>query len=340
MQIYGDLCHDLLATKQPRKLAYKEWKNYVEWKEQIRAKLLELVGMEKIAANACPSDFQIEEDINMDGYRRIRFTFESEKGAVVPAYLLIPDTGKEKYPVAICLQGHSSGFHNEIGVIKYERDKNSQPRAQHALQAVRNGFAALTIEQRAMGERKTSRYKSDELMCTYTAMTALQLGRTVLGERMWDVSRAIDQLANFLQLDLDKIAMLGGSGGGTATFYTACYDERIKLAIPSYAFCSYETSILNIFHCPCNYIPRASEWFEMQDLAALIAPRNLLVVAGLKDGIFPLTGVNEGFETVKRIYEKAGVSDKCRMLVTPEGHFWCEDEIWQAINEETAKLGW
>lgn len=339
-EIYGDLCHDILAKNQPRKLAYKKENAYDEWKGQIKSKLWELVGLEKIAKNTCPPDFQIEEDVKMDGYRRIRFTFESEKGAIVPAYLLIPDTGKEKYPVAICVQGHSTGFHNEIGVIKYESDLNRQPRAQHALQAVSNGFAALTIEQRAMGERKTVRNSHEALMCTYSAMTALQLGRTVIGERVWDVSRAIDQLNHFSQLDLDKIMMLGGSGGGTATFYTTCYDHRIKFAVPSYAFCSYETSILDIFHCPCNYIPCASEWFEMQDLAALIAPRNLLVVTGLKDRIFPIDGVNEGFETVKAIYEQEGVSEKCRILITPEGHYWCTDEIWRAINEEKAKLGW
>ena len=43
--------------------------------------------------------------------------FESENDSFVPCYLLIPDTSKEKYPVAITLQGHTTGFHNSVGII-------------------------------------------------------------------------------------------------------------------------------------------------------------------------------------------------------------------------------
>ena len=32
--------------------------------------------------------------------------------------------------------------------------------------------------------------------------------------------------------------------------------------------------------------------------------------------------------------------DLCRIVETPKGHYWCEDIVWQAINEECEKLGW
>ena len=340
-EIYGDLCHELLAKNMKHALTFDETKDYATWKKAIKEKFFELVGMENVAANACAPNFMIEEDEMKEGYRQIRFTFESEKGSIVPCYLLIPDTGKEKYPVAITLQGHSTGFHNSIGVIKYpERDTSYQPRGAFALQAVKHGFAALAIEQRAMGERKTNRHPDAGMMCAYISMTAIQLGRTVLAERMWDVSKAIDQLANFDMLDTDKIVLTGNSGGGTMTYYASCFDERIKIAVPSCAFCSYETSTLNIWHCPCNYIPNAYEWFEMQDVCTLIAPRNLVVVAGKEDKIFPIEGVEAGFETVKKVYEKEGVSDKCRLVVTEKGHWWCEDIVWNAVKEEAEKLDW
>jgi len=342
MEIKGDLCHELLAKSIKPALSFDETKDYAQWKNSIQEKLLELAGINKIAANACPLQLTIESDEMKDGYRQIRFVFESEKGAFVPCYLLIPDTGKAKYPVAITLQGHSTGFHNSIGQIKYpERDESYQPRGAFALQAVKNGFAALAIEQRGMGERSTSRHDyNGPLMCTYTAMTAVQLGRTLLGERMWDVSKAIDLLPTFEQLDTDKIVLTGNSGGGTMTWYASCFDERIKIAVPSCAFCSYETSILDIFHCPCNYIPNAFEWFEMQDLACMLAPRNLVVVTGKDDPIFPIGGVKDSFATVEKIYAKAGFADQCRLVVTPMAHWWCEDIIWNAVKEEAEKLGW
>jgi hypothetical protein len=66
----------------------------------------------------------------------------------------------------------------------------------------------------------------------------------------------------------------------------------------------------------------------------------LAVVAGKDDPIFPIDGVETGYETVKKVYEKAGVSEKCRLIPTPKAHWWCEDIIWNTVKEETEKLGW
>ena len=123
IQIQGDLCHKLLGEKIKGKLRYNDGVNYPEWKNQIKDKLFELLGMEEIATNACELKLVVEEDKIVDDYRQIRFVFESEVGAFVPCYLLIPNTGKKKYPVAITLQGHASGFHNSIGVAKFPGDE-------------------------------------------------------------------------------------------------------------------------------------------------------------------------------------------------------------------------
>ncbi len=334
-EIRGDLCHNLLKYKTEPILAFDETKNYGNWKASVRAKFTRLFGIDNISRNSCPLNFQIEKESEKDGYKQIRFTFESEYGAFVPCYLLIPSTGKSKYPVAITLQGHSTGFHNSIGEPKDDRcAEYALGRGAFAIQAVRAGYAALAIEQRGMGECRPSEEKhKDANMCEYTAHIALLLGRTVLGERIWDVSRAIDALDNFDMLDLDDITITGNSGGGTTTFYAACYDERIKLAAPSCAFCSYEASIMNYFHCSCNFVPHAYEWFEMADLACLIAPRRLLIISGKNDEIFPLEGVKDGFKTVKKIYRAAGAADACKMVTTPKGHFWCEDIVWSEIEK-------
>ena len=36
----------------------------------------------------------------------------------------------------------------------------------------------------------------------------------------------------------------------------------------------------------------------------------------------------------------ANVKENCRLVETPREHWWCEDIVWGAINEETRKLGW
>ena len=341
-EIKGDLCHSMIIKSIKPALTFQKSEDYAAQRERIRSKLRELTGLDKIEANAAPMSVEIEKEETKDGYRQIRFTFESEIGEVVPCYLLIPNTGREKYPVAITLQGHSSGFHNSISEPKEdENPEYAMGRGAFAVQAVKNGFIALAIEQRGMGERRPNeKHQKDAQMCEYTAHIALMLGRTILGERMFDVSRAIDALAVFPECDLDKIIITGNSGGGTMSFYAATYDERIKLSAPSCAFCTYEDSIMNWYHCSCNFIPHSYEWFEMQDLATLIAPRKLIVISGEQDKIFPLYGVNRGYQTIEDIYRASGAPEACSLIVTPKAHWWCEDIVWPAIVDECKKMGW
>ena len=156
--VNGDNCHDILTKEQRGKLAFREGAEYEAWRQAVGEKLHELLGLDVIAENACPITIDIEETVEFDTYKRIRLTYESEKGHFVPAYLLIPKQGKASYPLAIALQGHTTGFHNSIGVIKYEQDRDGQPDNCFGLQAVENGFAALCIEQRGVWLYCKSRY--------------------------------------------------------------------------------------------------------------------------------------------------------------------------------------
>ena len=338
---FGEPCHDILNQKIKQSLAFNKDNDYDSWKLEIKDKLYTLTGLYDIEKNESPDpEFNIISRTEKEDYTEIKFTFASEVGTKVPCYLLIPNTGKKKYPVAITLQGHSTGYHNSVGIVKFEYDKTYQPRGQFGIQAVKNGYASLSIEQRGMGERRPTAPSRKNSICDYTSMTAILLGRTVLGERMFDTKKAIDMLGFFPECDTEKILITGNSGGGTMSYYAACYDERIKLSVPSCSFCSYKASILDIYHCSCNYIPSAYKYFEMQDLACLIAPRPIAVITGSKDEIFPIEGVRAAYKTLSEIYEKAGAADACSITETPMHHWWCVDIVWNKINEEAAKLGW
>ena len=166
-------------------------------------------------------------------------------------------------------------------------------------------------------------------------MTALMLGRTLIGERVWDVSKAIDSLEYFKdKLDLNDITLLGTSGGGTATYYAACYDKRIKVAVPTCAICTYKDSIGDMWHCTCNYIPSIAKYFDMGELSALIAPRKLLVCNGEIDPIFPLSGTKEVYSVIEKIYEKEGVPENCQLKVYPnKPHYFDKEITFPALNK-------
>ncbi len=197
----------------------------------------------------------------------------------------IPHGVKEPMPLVICLQGHSTGFHVSLGNPIYKGDKEliSGGDRDFCVRAIKEGFATVTVEQRNFGECKVENGEG----CQLSSHSALLVGRTAIGERVHDISSVIDALVeNFDFFDMDYIMLMGNSGGGTATYYASCIDERIKLAVPSCAVCTYKDSIASMFRCTCNFIPNVAKYFDMGDLAGLIAPRKLIVVNGKDDNIF------------------------------------------------------
>jgi dienelactone hydrolase len=165
-------------------------------------------------------------------------------------------------------------------------------------------------------------------------MSALLYGRTTIGERVFDISRAIDMATkNFSFIDEEKIACMGNSGGGTATIYAAALEERIKVAMPSCSLCTYKDSIGAMYHCTCNYIPGIALDFDMGDLCGLIAPRSLVVVSGAKDSIFPRHGVIESVEVARKYYAAAGVSDGIAWIEGPEGHRFYAALSWPTFHK-------
>ena len=108
-------------------------------------------------------------------------------GAVVPL------------PVVICLQGHSTGMHISLARAKFPGDENSINGGDRdfAIGAIKKGFCALTIEQRAMGECGSAENGSPA--CHVSTMANLLIGRTTIGERVWDIMRAIDVLKSIFR---------------------------------------------------------------------------------------------------------------------------------------------
>ena len=71
----------------------------------------------------------------------------------------------------------------------------------------------------------------------------------------------------------------------------------------------------------------------MGDLACLIAPRPLAIIAGVKDPDFHIDGSREIAQTVQRIYDKVGASHNFRLLEGPEGHRYYASLAWPAVRE-------
>lgn len=332
----ADLCHENIAKTRKPILKFDETKDYESWKQEVKATLTRLLGD---MPEKCPLDIKQEWEKEYDDFVEKRLIFTSEQYVEIPCHLWIPKNIKKPCPCVICLQGHSSGMHISMGRVLNDGDEISLKDGDRdfAKQIIKQGYAALVMEQRGFGEKKSeaelARAPKAQTGCTHIALTAILQGRTLIGERCWDISRAIDMLEQFDEIDSKRIAVMGNSGGGTASYYAACMDERIKIVMPSCGVCSYKESILALKHCTCNYIPNIAKYVDMGELACLIAPRQLVMVSGEKDHGFFIAGAREVYKTIETIYKKAGAENNCRMVTGSEGHRFYADISWPVFNE-------
>ena len=344
-------------------MRYRGGEDFNAWQETSRKKLKELLGIDRITP--CVDLMEIEYERKNPGFREIRFTFQSEEGYFVPCHLLIPTESRERQPekrkdqsgkqnsieqgfnaiehaapVMICLQGHSSGMHISLNRPKEEGDEEFLQVKDRAfgLRTIENGFAALVMEQRFMGECGGA---GKEAGCAAkgSALPELLMGRTAIGERVWDVQRAIDVLEKYFadRVDTTHIMCMGSSGGGTATYYAACLEKRIGLALASCSVCTYKDSIIPIRHCGCNYVPGIARYFDMGDLGGMIAPRRLVVANGKDDPIFPLKGALECDEIIRKLYQTARAEANYKFVIMPGEHQFFADLSYQAVHELLAE---
>ena len=326
--------HAQLMQSVTPDMRWQEGEDVTAWQEKARAKLREVLGLPLATAKA---NFRIEWTKEEEQWTETRFVLETEPGMEVPCYLVLPKSYEGKLPLAICTQGHGTGMHISLGRVKFPGDEGDfDGDRDFAVQAVAKGWAALAMEQRAMGECGSK--PDGHPNCNHPALQAILLGRTLIGERCHDVSCVIDAVeAHFPMIDMDRISMMGNSGGGTTTIYATALDTRIKAAMPSCALCGYYASIGAMQHCDCNYIPGIMNHFDMGDLAAMIAPRPLTVVNGVTDASFPIESAKEQVAIARRVYEALGAGDKIAHVIGHEGHRFYKAPAWPVFDECT---GW
>ena len=272
---------------------------------------------------------KVLEKEQLEGYKRITFTMATAPSLRALCWLLLPDgaSSSSPLPAMIATPGHGIGAKDILAM-----DPSGKPRPQgqgyqkdYALQALDWGAAVLVIEPLGFGERRDAAMlstKTQESGCQAAATLATMLGTTLARIRMNDLICGLDHLQSLPQIDPDRIGIMGISGGGQMSLWTAAIETRLKLAVVSGYLNSFQDSVMGMHHCICNFVPGLARDFDMTDLAMLAAPNPLLIESGTRDNIFPIKASKAAAARLRRYYKAMGFTDRIELDVFEGEHQW------------------
>jgi dienelactone hydrolase len=284
------------------------------WCARTRARLRALLGPDPAPV---PLDVEITDSVDCGSYQRERIVFDTEVTMAVPAYLLVPHARSSAGPAVLAIHGHGPGKDMLCGIVP------GGPGDDYAHQLAQAGYVVLAPELRGFGER-ADRDPPGEYHCDWNLVCATMAGVVPLARNLWDMSRALDVLEVHPLVDANRIAAAGLSYGGTCTLFLAALDRRVAAAVVSGYLASWRAAHTVPWNmCGSQVIPGMLGALEHVDLAALVAPRPLLVETGTEDVIFPVAAATATVAAARKVYAHLGTAPHALVHAVFEGdHRW------------------
>ena len=285
--------------------------DWEEEKQQRRSELLEMLGLQPFPEKT-PLNPIITGGAEADEVVVENLYFESAPGLFVTANLYRPKIQEEPLPAILYVCGHGRVKKNGISF------GNKTHYQHHGAWFARNGYVCLTIDTIQLGELEGIHHGTyREKMWWWN-----NRGYTPAGVEAWNCIRSLDYLQSRPEVDGDRIGVTGRSGGGAYSWWIAAIDERIKAAVPVAGITSMKNHVVDGCiegHCDCMFMLNTYRW-DYPMVAALVAPRPLLISNTDKDRIFPLDGVVDVYRKAAGIYKLYDASDKIGLHITEGPH--------------------
>ena len=138
-------------------------------------------------------------------------------------------------------------------------------------------------------------------------------GISLLGLQLQNAIRSIDFLQTLPDVDPDRIACTGASGGGTQTFMLMAIDDRIKVSAPVNMISAHMQG-----GCLCENAPNLRLDFSNIEIGAMMAPRPLLLVSATGDWTKDTPDVE--YPAIRSIYQHFGATDKIHQVQIDAEH--------------------
>jgi len=287
---------------------------------ELRRQFLDMMGLDPLPAKA-ELKAVMTGTAEGEGFIVEKLHFQSMPGLYVTANFYLPKhRGDKKLPTILYVCGHGNVLE---GGISYGSKVSYQ---YHPAWFATHGYACLILDTLQLGEIQGLHHGTyREKLWWWHAH-----GYSPAGVELWNGIRALDYLETRPEVDAKRIGVTGRSGGGAYSWWLAAADERIRVAVPVAGMVDLRAHLLEgsagrlskgviAGHCDCMYFTNTYRW-DFAQVAALIAPRPLLLGNSDEDAIFPVPGYRRISDKVRKVYALYGADEKFDLLETKGPH--------------------
>ena len=241
-----------------------------------------------------------------------KLLFQSSPGLYVTANLYRPKAIGGRLPAIVYVCGHSRV--EKDGLILGCKAHYQH----HANWFAANGYVCLVLDTLQLGELPGLHHgTAREGMWWWQSR-----GYTPAGVEAWNAVRGIDYLVSRPDVDPTRIGVTGRSGGGATSWWVGAIDDRVAAVAPVAGITDLTDHVVDGVvegHCDCMYFANTYRW-DFPTVAALVAPKPMLVENTDKDPIFPEDGVRRVYAQAERVYGWYGASDRLGLVIGRGGH--------------------
>jgi dienelactone hydrolase len=280
-------------------------------RQQDREALFDMLGL-----SARPEKTDLEATVTgkveRDQFTVEKIHFQSRPQLYVTGNLYLPKNLEIPAPAVLYVCGHGQV---KIDGVSYG---NKVAYQHHGVWFAEHGYVCFIIDSLQLGEIEGIHHGTHR----YNMWWWNVLGYTPAGVEAWNCIRALDYLETRPEVDRERMGVTGRSGGGAYSWWIAALDERIKAAAPVAGITDLRNHVIDGVvegHCDCMFISNSHHW-DYANVAALVAPRPLLIANSDSDSIFPLDGVLRVYQKTRNIYQLCGAADKLGLQISPGPH--------------------
>lgn len=306
MSLTGRVLPDLRRADDGSEIRRRsEWEKQ---REQIAKRFFSVVG--KFPPRTEPLHAKWGRSGETSRYTRREVTFAGEPGERISAFVLLPKKLKDKTAAVLCPHPtHVKG--KRAGAIPSEAGKDGY---QYGFELAEQGFITIVPDHFTIPPRAAegSQYDSREFERKYPEWSPA-------GKHAWDVMRCLDFLETLPEVDASRIGCIGLSLGGNTTLWTSAFEPRIRAAVVACGCATLGGDRNRRYNWVreegnYHYMPRLAQWFdrnefpfEFHEIAALVAPRALMIQSGYHDEWCPGSAIMGEFTArVHDIYDLHG----------------------------------